>query len=112
MLECIALEFSNGEYSDSKFHEGNNVIADIQKEENFSDLDDEYTDQEVPTNMDDGARARSSSVNDEQALLNKDRSHWRRSVRTCRIYIIFHIPHHTQQSSFFVLHPFQRGHAE
>ena len=64
----------------SKSDEVNNVIADIQNEEDFSDSDDEYTNQEAPINTDDRARARSSSDNDEQILLSKDRSHWRHSV--------------------------------
>ena len=51
------------------------MIEDIQKEENFSNLDDEYIDQEAPTNTDDGAHARSSSDNDEQTLLSKDETH-------------------------------------
>ena len=41
---------------------------------------DKYTNSEAPINTDNGARARSSSDNDEQILLSKDRSHWRRSV--------------------------------
>ena len=56
------------------------MIADIQNEEGSSDLNDEYINQEAPTNTDNGARARSSSDNDEQALLGKDGSHWWRSV--------------------------------
>ena len=80
LLQIIALESSDGEYSDSKSDELNNVIVDIQNEENSSDSDDEYTNQKAPINTDDGARARSSSDNDEQILLSKDRSHWRRSV--------------------------------
>ena len=70
-----ALESSDGEYSDSKSDELNNVIVDIQNEKNSSDSDDEYTNQEAPINTDDGARARSSSNNDKQILLSKDRSH-------------------------------------
>ena len=56
------------------------MIVDIQNKENFSDSDDEYTNQEAPINTDDGARAQRSSDNDEQIILSKDRSHWRRSV--------------------------------
>ena len=55
LLQIIALESSDGEYSDSKFDELNNDIVDIQNKENSSDSDDEYTNQEVPTNTDDGA---------------------------------------------------------
>ena len=55
LLQIIALESSDGEYSDSKSDELNNVIADIQNEENSSDSDDEYTNQEAPINTDDGA---------------------------------------------------------
>ena len=79
-LKTPALEYSDGEYSDSKYDELNNVIVDIQNKENSSDSDDEYTKQKAPINTDDGARTRSSNDNDEQILLNKDRSHWRRSV--------------------------------
>ena len=43
LLQSIALESSDGEYSDSKFDERNNVIVDIQNKENFSNSDDEYT---------------------------------------------------------------------
>ena len=67
-LQSIALESSDGEYSDSKSDELNNVIPDIQNEEDSSDSDDEYTDQEAPINTDDGARARSSRDNDEKTF--------------------------------------------
>ena len=80
LLQIIALESSDGKYSDSESDEVNNVIVDIQNKENSSDSDDGYTNQEAPINSDDGARARSSSDNEEQILLSKDRSHWRRSV--------------------------------
>ena len=80
LLQIIALKSFDGEYADSKSDELNNVIVDIKNEENSSDSDDEYTNQEAPINTDDGARARSSSDNDEQILLSKDKSHWRRSV--------------------------------
>ena len=80
LLQIIALESSDDEYSDSKSDELNNVIADTQNKEDSSDSDDEYTNQEAPINTNDGARARSSSDNDEQILLSKSRSHWRRSV--------------------------------
>ena len=52
----------------------------IFKREDSSDSDDEYTNQEAPINTDNSARARSNSDNDEQILLSKDRSHWRRLV--------------------------------
>ena len=65
LLQSIALESSDGEYLDSKCDELNNVIADIQNEEGTSNLVDKYTNQEAPNNTDDGARARSSSDNDE-----------------------------------------------
>ena len=74
LLQSIAAESSDGEYSDSEPDEVSNVIADIQNEEDYSDLDDEYTDQEVPTETDDGARARSNNDNDEKNLLGKDGS--------------------------------------
>ena len=57
LLQIIALMSSDGEYSDSKSDELNNMIVDIQNEENSSDLDDEYTNQDAPINTDDGARA-------------------------------------------------------
>ena len=57
LLQSIALESSDGEYSDSKSNELNNVIADIQNEKDSSTSDDEYTDQEVQVNTDNGARA-------------------------------------------------------
>ena len=79
-METRALESSDGEYSDSKSDELNNVIADIQNEEDSSDLDDECTDQEAPINTDDGVRAQSSSDDDKQTLMSKDGCHWRRSV--------------------------------
>ena len=75
LLQSIALESSDGEYSDSKSDEVNNLIAGIQDEVDSSDLDDEYTNQEAPTNTNDGARARSSSSNDEKNFLGKDGSH-------------------------------------
>ena len=56
------------------------MIADNQNKEGSSDLDDEDTDQEAPTNTVDDVHARSNSDNDEQTLLGKDRSHWPRSV--------------------------------
>ena len=77
LLQSIALESSDGEYSDSKSDELNNVIADIQNEEDSSDSNDKCTDQKAPINTDDGARARTSSDNDEKTLLSKDVSHWR-----------------------------------
>ena len=80
LLQIITLESSDDEYSDSKSDELNDVIVDIQNEEDFFDSNYEYTNQEAPINTDDGARARSSSDNDEQILLSKNRSHWRRSV--------------------------------
>ena len=126
LLQSIALESSDGEYSDSKSDELNNVIADIQNEENSSDSDDKCTGQEVPINTDDGARARNSSDNDEKTLLSKDGSHCGVQfppkslqddnsstilLESMHDYIIFHIQHHTRQSSFFVRHSFQRAHA-
>ena len=66
LLQSIALESSHSEYSDSESDEANNVIADIKSEEDSSDSDNKYINQEAPTNTDDGARARSSSDNDEQ----------------------------------------------
>ena len=42
LLQIIALQSSDVEYSNSKSDEFNNVIADIQNEEVSSDLDDEY----------------------------------------------------------------------
>ena len=80
LFQSITLESSDGEYSDSESDEVNNMTAGIQNEENSSDSCNEYTDQEAPTNTDDGARARSSSSKDEQTLLGKDVSHWRRLV--------------------------------
>ena len=80
LLQSIALESSDGEYSDSKSDEHNNVIADIQNEEDSSDSDDKYTDQEVHINTDNGARARSSSDDIEKNPLSKDGFYWRRSV--------------------------------
>ena len=71
MLQSIALEPSHGEYKDSESDAFNNAIADIQTEEDSSDSDDEYANQEAPTNTDDGVRARSSSDNDKQTLLAK-----------------------------------------
>ena len=56
LLQIIALESSDGDYSDSKSDELSNVIVDIQNKENTSDSDDEYTNQESPINTDDGAR--------------------------------------------------------
>ena len=79
-LQSIALESSDGEYSDYEFDEVNNVIADVQNKEDSSDLNDEYINQEAPTNTDGGARAQSSSGNDEQTFLGKDTSYWRHSV--------------------------------
>ena len=79
-MQSIALESSDVEYSDSESDEVNNVIADIKNEEDSYNLDDEYTDQGAPTNIDDGAPAQSSSDNVEQTLLSKDRSHWRSLV--------------------------------
>ena len=80
MLQTIALESSDGKYSDSESDEVNNVIADIKNEKDSYDSDEKRTDQEAPTNTDDSARAQSSSDDDEQTLLGKDGSHWRRSV--------------------------------
>ena len=54
LLQIIALESSDGKYLDSKSDELNNVIVDIQNKKNSSDSDDEYTNQEVPINTDDG----------------------------------------------------------
>ena len=65
LLQIIALESSDSEYSVSESDEVSNVIADIQNEEDSSDLDDEYINQEAPTSTDNGARARSSSDNDK-----------------------------------------------
>ena len=45
LLQSIALESSDGKYTDSEFDEVNNVIADIQNEEGSSDSDDEYINQ-------------------------------------------------------------------
>ena len=80
LLQSIALESSDGEYSDSESDEVNNVIANIKNETDSYNLDDEYIDQGAPTNTDDGAPAQSSSNNDEQTLLSKDGSDRRRSV--------------------------------
>ena len=80
LLQSIGLESSDGEYSDSKSDELNNVIANIQNEEDSYDSDDEYTNQEAPINTDDSTRAQNSSDNDEQIFLSEDGSHWRRSV--------------------------------
>ena len=74
-LRTTALESFDGEYSDSKSDILNSVIADIQNEEDSSDLDDECTGQEASINTDDGARAQNSSDNDEKTLLSKDGSH-------------------------------------
>ena len=75
MLQSIALESSDGEYSDSKSDEVKNVIANIQNKADPSDSDNKYTDHKAPNNTDDGACARSSSDNDEQTFLSKDGSH-------------------------------------
>ena len=80
LLQSIGLESFDGEYSDFKSDELNNVIADIQNEEDSSDSDDEYANQKAAINTDDSTRAQSSSDNDEQILLSEDGSHWRRSV--------------------------------
>ena len=74
LLQSIAIESSDGEYCDSKSDEVSNAIADIQNEEDSSDSDYKYTNHEAPINTDDGARARTKSVNDEQILLSKERS--------------------------------------
>ena len=66
LSQSIALESSDGEYSDFKSDKLNNVIADIQNEEDCFNLDDECTGQEAPINTNDGARARNSSNNDEK----------------------------------------------
>ena len=71
LLQSIALEFSDGKYSDSKSDEVNNVIVDIQNEEDSFDSDDEYINQEAPTKTDDGVCARNSSDN----LLGKNGPH-------------------------------------
>ena len=55
LLQISALDFSDGEYSDSESDEVNNVIVDIQNKENSSDSDDECTNQEAPINTDGGA---------------------------------------------------------
>ena len=57
LFQSIALESSDGEYSDSKSDELYNVIADDQNEEDSSDSDDKCTGQEAPINTDNGARA-------------------------------------------------------
>ena len=80
LLQSIALESFDSEYSYSKSDKLNNVIADIQNEEDSSDLDDKYTNQEAPINTNESRRAQSSGDNNEQILLSKDRCHWRRSV--------------------------------
>ena len=82
LLQSIALESSDGEYSDSESDKVNNVIVDIQNEEDYFDLENKYINQEAPTNTDDCARARGSNDNDEQTLLGKNGFHWRRSVST------------------------------
>ena len=63
LLQSITLESSNGEYSVSESDKVKNVIADIQNKKDSSHLDDKYTDQEAPTNTDDGVRARNSGDN-------------------------------------------------
>ena len=68
LLQSIALESSDGDYSDFKRDELNIVIAIIQNEEDSSDSDDKYTDKESPINTDDDARTRSSSDNDEKTF--------------------------------------------
>ena len=55
LLQIIALESSDDEYSNSESDEVSNVVVDIQNKENSSDSDDEYTNQEAPINTDDGA---------------------------------------------------------
>ena len=55
-------------------------------------------------------RALEAAVITIKKFLSKGGSHWRQNP--CRTYIIFHIQHHTQQSSFFVRHPFQPAHPE
>ena len=57
LLQSIALESSEGEYLDSEFDQVSKVIGDIQNEEDSFDLNDKHTDQEAPTNTDDGVRA-------------------------------------------------------
>ena len=55
LLQIIALESSDSEYSDSESDEVNNMIVDIQNKESSSDSDDEYTNQEAPMKTYDGA---------------------------------------------------------
>ena len=57
LLQSIALESSDGEYSDFESGEVNNVSVDIQNVEVSSHLDDEYTDQKAPTNTDESTHA-------------------------------------------------------
>ena len=111
LLQSIALESSDGKYSDSEFNEVNNVIADIQNEEDSSDSDDAYINQEVPTNTDGSARAQTSSDNDDQTLLSKYGSHWQRSVsfqvtagRLQQHYIVRIRAGSTPYSTFRIIH--------
>ena len=55
LLQIIVLESSDGEYSDSKSDELNNVIMDNQNKENSSDSNEEYINQEAPINTTEGA---------------------------------------------------------
>ena len=59
LLQSIALDLEsyNGKYSDSESDEINNVIVDIPNLKDSSDSDGEYTDQEAPTNTDNGVSA-------------------------------------------------------
>ena len=113
LLQSIALESSDGEYSDSKSDELNNVIADIQ---NSSDSDDKCTDQEVPINTNDGARAGNSCDNDEKNPFEQRRIPLRRSVSSqvtagrhqqhniVRIHArLHHIPHPTSYAAVLFL---------
>ena len=75
LSQSVPLKSSDSKYSDSKSDYVNNLIADIQNDADSFDSDDEYANQEAPTNTDDCARARSSNDNDEQTFLRKYGSH-------------------------------------
>ena len=65
---------------DSESAEVSNVIADIQNEENSSDSDDDYAEEGVTTNTDDGSRDPDGIDDDRQTILSKSGSQCRRSA--------------------------------
>ena len=126
LLQIIALESSDSEYSDSKSDELNNVIVDIQKRKILLiQMANIQTRKHQSTQMMESAR--SSSDNDDQILLSKDRSHWRRSVPSQvttgqlqqhnivrSVQDLHHISHPASYTAFLFLHPhlFQQAHPE